>query len=83
MAIRFRSIVFGVAVLAGAFTSPTTGPVVFAVAVPRAGGRLEHWRRVQQRWILDLMDEVGGAVATPCGEKLPFSDADAEIVIAP
>ena len=35
----------GVAVLAGTFTSPTNGPVVFAIAAPGAGGRLDYWRR--------------------------------------
>ena len=51
-----------VAVLAGTFTSPVKGPVVFAVAAPRAGGSLQYWRRAQQRWILELMDQLGGAV---------------------
>jgi D-alanyl-D-alanine carboxypeptidase/D-alanyl-D-alanine-endopeptidase (penicillin-binding protein 4) len=71
----------GVVVLAGAFTSPTNGPVVFAVAVPRAGGSLEYWRRAQQRWVLELMEEQGGAIASPCGPPLPFSDTDAEIEV--
>lgn len=73
----------GVAVLAGTFTSSSHGPVVFAVAVPRAGGSLEYWRRVQQRWVLELMEEQGGAVAPPCGETLPFSDTFAEIEVVP
>jgi D-alanyl-D-alanine carboxypeptidase/D-alanyl-D-alanine-endopeptidase (penicillin-binding protein 4) len=73
----------GVAVLAGTFTSPTTGPVVFAVAASRASGGLEYWRRAQQRWVLDLMDEVGGAVAARCGDPLPFSDTFAEVEIVP
>jgi D-alanyl-D-alanine carboxypeptidase/D-alanyl-D-alanine-endopeptidase (penicillin-binding protein 4) len=69
----------GVVVLAGTFTSPTKGPVVFAIAAPEARGRIDDWRRVQQRWVLDLMDRLGGAVRWPCGPSLPFSDADAEI----
>lgn len=72
----------GVAVLAGTFTSPAKGPVVFAVAAPRAGGSLQYWRRAQQRWILELMDRSGGAVRRPCGPPLPFSDADARIEVA-
>jgi len=71
----------GVAVLAGTFTSPANGPVVFAIAVPRAGGALQYWRRAQQRWVLDLMDEVGGAVASACGPPLSFSDAMAEVEV--
>ena len=69
----------GVAVLAGTFTSPTKGPVVFAIAAPGAGGRLDYWRRVQQRWVLGLISETGGAVAAPCGPELPFSDTFAEV----
>jgi D-alanyl-D-alanine carboxypeptidase/D-alanyl-D-alanine-endopeptidase (penicillin-binding protein 4) len=69
----------GVAVLAGTYRSPRMGPVAFAVAAPEAGGRLQHWRRVEQRWLLSLMAEHGGAVAKPCGPELPFSDANAEI----
>ena len=72
----------GVAVLAGTFTSPVKGPVVFAVAAPRAGGSLQYWRRAQQRWILELMDQLGGAVRRPCGPPLPFSDADAQLELA-
>jgi D-alanyl-D-alanine carboxypeptidase/D-alanyl-D-alanine-endopeptidase (penicillin-binding protein 4) len=69
----------GVSVLAGVFTSPVNGEVVFAVAVPSAGGRLQHWRQVQQRWLMSLMDEQGGAVPAPCGKPLPFSDTFAEV----
>jgi len=69
----------GVAVLAGTFTSPTNGPVVFAIAAPRAGGRLEYWRRLQQSWVLDLIARTGGAVTAPCGDPLPFSDTFAEV----
>jgi D-alanyl-D-alanine carboxypeptidase len=69
----------GVAVLAGTFDTGENGPVVFAIAAPRAGGRLQHWRRNQQRWVMSLMDEQGGAVAEACGSELPFSDAFAEV----
>jgi len=71
----------GVAVLAGTFTSPTNGPVVFAIAAARAGGKLDYWRMIQQRWLLDLIDESGGAVTTPCGDPLPFSDTFAEVEV--
>ncbi len=73
----------GVAVLAGTFTSPTNGPVVFAIAAPRAGGKLDYWRMIQQRWVLELISEVGGAVTIPCGDPLPFSDALVEVEAAP
>jgi D-alanyl-D-alanine carboxypeptidase/D-alanyl-D-alanine-endopeptidase (penicillin-binding protein 4) len=69
----------GVAVLAGTFTSSVDGPVVFAIAARRAGGRLDYWRRVEQSWVLDLMRAAGGAARAPCGPELPFSDSHAEI----
>jgi D-alanyl-D-alanine carboxypeptidase/D-alanyl-D-alanine-endopeptidase (penicillin-binding protein 4) len=69
----------GVAVLAGTFTSPANGTVVFAVAAPRAGGRLQYWRQLQQRWLLALIEDQGGAVPAPCGAPLPFSDTFAEV----
>lgn len=69
----------GVAVLTGVFTSPANGEVTFAIAAPRAGGRLQHWRKLQQRWVLALIEELGGAVSAPCGPELPFSDTFAKI----
>lgn len=71
----------GVAVLAGTFTSPTKGPVVFAIAAPGAGGRLDDWRRLQQAWVLELISNSGGAVTAPCGDPLPFSDTFAEVEV--
>ena len=71
----------GVAVFAGTFTSPQKGPVVFAIAAPRAGGRLQYWRQLEQRWVLALIEKQGGAVPIPCGKPLPFSDTYAEVEI--
>jgi len=70
----------GVAVLVGAFTGADGGRIIFAVAAPAAGKRLQSWRQVEQRWLLSLMDARGGAVPAPCPGELPFSDAQAEIV---
>jgi D-alanyl-D-alanine carboxypeptidase len=69
----------GVAVLAGTFTAGDGEPVVFAIAAPRAGRSLQYWRMLEQRWVLALMEEHGGAVAVPCGKDLPYSDTFAEI----
>lgn len=69
----------GVVVLAGHFVSPTVGEVVFCVAAPQAGGAIDHWRRLQQEWLVDLIGSVGGVVASPCAGELPFSDSLAEI----
>jgi len=69
----------GVAVLAGTFAAADGEPVVFAIAAPRAGRSLQYWRMLEQRWVLALMEEQGGAIAVPCGKGLPFSDTFAEI----
>ena len=71
----------GVAVLAGTFTSPDGEAVTFAIAAPGAGGRLKYWRQLQQRWVMSLIEEHGGAVPVPCGKPLPFSDTFAEVEI--
>jgi D-alanyl-D-alanine carboxypeptidase len=69
----------GVAVFSGTFTGSDGGFVTFAIAAPGAGGRLQHWRRLQQRWVLSLIEARGGAVPVPCGKPLPFSDTFAEV----
>jgi D-alanyl-D-alanine carboxypeptidase/D-alanyl-D-alanine-endopeptidase (penicillin-binding protein 4) len=69
----------GVAVVAGTFTGADGVEVRFAVAAPRGGGRLQYWRRLEQRWVLALIDAAGGAVTTPCTTPLPFSDTHAVV----
>jgi D-alanyl-D-alanine carboxypeptidase/D-alanyl-D-alanine-endopeptidase (penicillin-binding protein 4) len=64
----------GVAVVAGTFTDAAGIPVLFAIAAPKAGGRLQHWRQLEQRWVMRLMTDRGGAIPRPCGPELPFSD---------
>jgi len=68
----------GVAVVAGFFESPAVGEVLFCIAAPRAGRQLQHWRSLEQAWLLDLIATAGGAVQKPCGPELPFSDTHAE-----
>ena len=70
----------GVAVVAGFFESPASGEVLFCIAAPRAGGQIQHWRSLEQAWLLDLIATAGGAVQKPCGPELPFSDTLAEVV---
>jgi hypothetical protein len=65
----------GVVVLAGSFRSTRHGVVHFCVAVRNTGRELNRWRRLQQEWLLDLMEKSGGAEAIECGENLPFSDS--------
>jgi D-alanyl-D-alanine carboxypeptidase/D-alanyl-D-alanine-endopeptidase (penicillin-binding protein 4) len=69
----------GVAVLGGIYTSPELGRVLFCVASPSSGWREDHWRRVQQSWLLELTARTGGVVQRPCGPELPFCDTFAEV----
>ncbi len=69
----------GVAIFSGTFTAADGEPVVFAIAAPRAGRSLQYWRMLEQRWLMALMEEHGGAIAAPCGKELPYSDTFAEI----
>ncbi len=71
----------GVVVLAGQFTSVDLGDVAFCVAVPEAGGAIDHWRRMQQQWLVELVERAGGAVAAPCSGDLPFADSLAQIEV--
>ncbi len=72
----------GVAVLAGIARTRDAGEVVFAVAATDTGRDLRPWRRVEQSWLLDLLDRFGGVVPAACGPELPFSDQFAEVVPA-
>lgn len=69
----------GVAVLAGLVTTRDRGEVVFAVAAPRTGRDLRPWRRLEQAWLLDLVEAAGGAVPESCGPSLPYSDTFARV----
>jgi serine-type D-Ala-D-Ala carboxypeptidase/endopeptidase (penicillin-binding protein 4) len=73
----------GVVVLAGAFTSPRLGTVLFCVAAPRSDHQQTRWRRLEQEWLLGLVDRAGGAVPFGCKGELPFSDSDATVEIEP
>lgn len=68
----------GIAVLAG-FLSTSEGEIVFAVAAPRAGGRLKSARRAQEKWLLEMLDSHGGPATRICAPPLPTSDTGAEI----
>jgi D-alanyl-D-alanine carboxypeptidase len=72
----------GVAVLAGIARTRDAGDIVFAVAATSTGRDLRPWRRLEQSWLLDLVDRHGGVVPVACGPELPFSDEFAEVVAA-
>jgi D-alanyl-D-alanine carboxypeptidase/D-alanyl-D-alanine-endopeptidase (penicillin-binding protein 4) len=69
----------GVTVVGGVFSTPSNEIILFCIGVRQTGWKEPHWRGLQQSWLLDLIDEVGGAVQRPCGEELPFSDTYAEV----
>jgi len=67
----------GVAVLSGAFRSTAGEEILFCVAAPEAGSGLRWWRQEEERWLLRLMESVGGAVGGSCGAPLVLSDEHA------
>ncbi len=69
----------GVAVLAGAVTTRKSGQILFFVAAPEAGNDLRRWRRVEQRWLEECLDALGGAVTAPCPPPLPWPDDRATV----
>ncbi len=74
----------GVAVVGGLFSTAKNEIVLFCIAARQTGWQEPHWRGLQQEWLLDLADSVGGAVQRQCGDELPFSDtfAVAEWVVS-
>lgn len=70
----------GVSVLAG-FLSTSDGELLFCVAVPRAGGRINVARRAEQAFLLQLLDANGGPRPRPCGPPLPTPDEDASVIV--
>ena len=69
----------GVAALAGFFNSRENGLLLFAVAAPKAGRRLNQWRSVEQAWVLDLLEQAGGVIPDDCGPEISSPDALASI----
>jgi hypothetical protein len=69
----------GVVVLAGEFDSLERGVVMFNVAATETGWEVTRWRHAEQRWLLELIESVGGAARKTCRPELPFSDSDVRI----
>lgn len=72
----------GVAALAGYFASPERGLILFCVAAPRAGSRIQSWRAMEQQWLVGLIAELGGASPDDCGPELLSSDDLAMVGLA-
>lgn len=69
----------GIAVVAG-YLSTAEGEILFAVAAPRAGGRLVAARRAEEAWLLDLLARHGGPLRRPCSAPLGGPADGVEIV---
>jgi hypothetical protein len=52
------------------------------VAAPRAGGSIQRARRAEERFVLDLLERLGGPAPTACGLAPWSSDADARLLVA-
>lgn len=68
----------GVSVFAG-IARTAGGEQIFAVAVPNARGRLRAARRVEEDFVLRLVDRVGGPEARACAAPLPGRLAQIEV----
>jgi D-alanyl-D-alanine carboxypeptidase/D-alanyl-D-alanine-endopeptidase (penicillin-binding protein 4) len=68
----------GVSVFAG-IARTAEGEQIFAVAVPNARGRLRAARRVEEDFVLRLVDRLGGPEARACAAPLPDRLAMTEI----
>ncbi|MBP1611672.1 MAG: putative D-alanyl-D-alanine carboxypeptidase/D-alanyl-D-alanine-endopeptidase [Acidobacteria bacterium] len=68
----------GVSVFAG-IARTAEGEQLFAVAVPNARGRLRAARRVEEDFVLRLVDRLGGPEARACAAPLPSRLAQTEI----
>lgn len=69
----------GIAVLAGVART-NQGDFFFCVAAPGAGGRLREARRLQEAWLLRLIDDHGGPRPGPCQVALVEADEGAVII---
>jgi D-alanyl-D-alanine carboxypeptidase/D-alanyl-D-alanine-endopeptidase (penicillin-binding protein 4) len=63
----------GIAVLAG-YASTARGEVLFCVAAPRIGVRVERARRSIGRWLEAQLAARGGPLGRPCGPEVVLSD---------
>lgn len=68
----------GVAVFSG-IANTEQGPLLFAVAAPRASGKVRTARRREEQWVLDLAARHGGWSPRICSSPLTPPDAGAEV----
>jgi D-alanyl-D-alanine carboxypeptidase/D-alanyl-D-alanine-endopeptidase (penicillin-binding protein 4) len=72
----------GTVVLSGLVRSRRYGKLLFCVAAPGTGHAVSHWRRIEQEWLTDLIEDAGGAEPVACGEAFPLSDTFAEVEVS-
>lgn len=70
----------GVSVLAGLLNTGR-GELLFCIALPRAGGRLERARKAEEKWVLELLARNGGARPRKCAPPLGGSEHEARVVV--
>jgi D-alanyl-D-alanine carboxypeptidase len=69
----------GVSVLAG-MADTRDGKVLFCVAYPN-GGRKRHWaRRLQETWLLELIQGLGGPIGHECPEHFPSPEDGSSLI---
>jgi hypothetical protein len=57
--------------------------VLFCVAMPRSGKQV-HWaRKLEQNFVVDLIDSRGGPLSRTCRGELPMPDEGALIIVRP
>ncbi|MFQ5670286.1 MAG: D-alanyl-D-alanine carboxypeptidase [Acidobacteriota bacterium] len=68
----------GILVLAG-LARTARGDLLFCVAAPRSGRRLDAARQAEESWLTDLIGRFGGSVEGRCAGPLPYSDGEARV----
>lgn len=72
----------GVSVFAG-IARTARGDVLFCVAMPRSGKQV-HWaRKLEQNFVVELIDSRGGPLSRTCRGELPMPDEGALIIVRP
>ncbi len=72
----------GSVVLSGLIRSRRHGEILFCVAARGTGRAVTHWRRIEEEWLVELLERSGGAEPFVCGAAFPMSDTFAEVEIS-
>ena len=69
----------GIAAFAG-YAQTRQGTVLFSVAYPRAGRHMAEARRAEERFVVRLVESLGGPQPDACATGLPAADSDTRVV---